>query len=223
MKKSISLFLIVLLTIIFTVTAFAAPTVPGAVYSDQQASGANKPVTQIQQELQQAGIKDVSPNDWFAGSITVIVQAGLLLPGEDGLFHPEAVVTNAEAISVFAKVLGIAAKNDSPEQAVAKAIGAGLVGPVSNQAGYSSRMDVARLLAKALGIEPKAITNPADFPFGDFNAFSAEDRGILKALYDLGIFKGFPEENGKATFRPDNVLTRAQIALLIDRILGSAH
>jgi len=42
------------------------------------------------------------------------------------------------------------------------------------------------------------------------------DAAILKALFDLGIFKGFEDR----TFKPDGILTVAQIALLIDRVLG---
>ncbi|MHB1394934.1 MAG: S-layer homology domain-containing protein [Clostridia bacterium] len=217
MKRSISLFLIILVIITSTVTAFAAPTVPGAVYSDQQAAGTNKPVAQIQQELEKAGITDVKPTDWFAGSVTVIVQAGLLPPKQDGQFHPEATLTAGEGVAVFAKVLGIAAKNDTPEQAMAKAKEAGLVGSDVTRDRDVSRVEIARLVGKALGVEPKVITNPADFPFADFDAFSAADRGIMKALYDLGIFKGYEDH----TFRPNNILTRAQIALLIDRILGA--
>lgn len=202
-------------------TAVAAPTVPGAVYSDQQATGINKPVTQIQQELQQAGIQDVKPTDWYAGSVTVVVQAGLLAPKEDGTFHPEATLNAAEGIAVFAKVLGVAAKNDTPDQALTKAKEAGLVDPMAASDTDLSRMQVARLLAKALGVEPKAVLSPADYPFADFEGLTPEDRGVLKALYDLGIFKGYPEENGRVSFRPENILTRAQVALLVDRILGA--
>ncbi|MGE5674978.1 MAG: S-layer homology domain-containing protein [Mycobacterium leprae] len=211
------------LTLSVAGTALAAPNVPGAVYSDQQAIGTSKPVTQIQQELQQAGIQDVKPTDWYAGSVTVVVQAGLLKPAADGSFQPEATLKADEGVAVFAKVLGIAAKNDTPEQAVAKAQEAGLVGGTVTADKDLTRLETARLLATALGVEPKAVLNPVDYPFADFEGVSPEDRGMLKALYDLGIFKGYPEENGKVTFRPDNVLTRAQIALLIDRILGTSR
>jgi hypothetical protein len=204
-------------------TAMAAPTVPGAVYSDQQATGTNKPVTQIQQELQQAGIQDVKPTDWFAGSVTVVVQAGLLAPKADGEFHPEATLTAAEGVAVFAKVLGIAAKNDTPEQAMAKAEQAGLVSPGITVDHDFSRLETAKLLATALGVEPKPVLLPSDYPFDDFNTITPVERGLLKALYDLGIFKGYPNEGGKPMFRPNDILTRAQIALLVDRILGASH
>ncbi len=198
-------------------TVLAAPTVPGAVYGDQQAQGVNKPVVQIQQDLQQAGIKDVKPTDWAAGSITVIVQAGLLKPEADGNFHPEAKLKNDEGVAVFARVLGIASKTDTPQQAMQKAKDAGIVSSSTTADKDMSRMDVARMLAKALGVTPAPVT-AANYPFMDmYKVQSQEDLGILKALYDLGIFKGYEDK----TFRPDAILTKAQIAILIDRILGA--
>ncbi|HWI63884.1 MAG TPA: S-layer homology domain-containing protein [Symbiobacteriaceae bacterium] len=201
-------------------TAMAAPTVPGAVYSDQQAAGTNKPVQQVQQELQQAGIQDVKPTDWFAGSVTVLVQSGLLKPAANGDFKPEAKVTGGEGIAVFAKVLGIAAKDDTADEAMTKMKEAGLVDINASIDRDMSRVEFAHLLGKALGVEVRPVTNPADYPFADFDGITPEDRGVLKALYDLGIFKGYLVD-GVRTFRPGNILTRAELAILVDRILGA--
>lgn len=201
-------------------TAVAAPTVPGAVYSDQQAAGVNKPVQQIQQELQQAGVRDVKPTDWFAGSVTVLVQSGLLKPAPGGDFKPEAKVGGGEGVAVFAKVLGIAAKDDTVDEAMTKMKEAGLVDIHASIERDMSRVEFARLLGRALGVEVRPVTNPADYPFNDFDAASPEDRGVMKALYDLGIFKGYLVD-GVRTFRPGNILTRAELALLVDRILGA--
>lgn len=201
-------------------TAMAAPTVPGAVYSDQQAAGVNKPVVQIQQELEQAGIKDVKPTDWFAGSVTVLVQSGLLKPAPNGDFQPEAKVNGGEGVAVFAKVLGIAAKDDTADEAMTKMKEAGLVDINASIERDMSRMEFARLLGRALGVEVRPVTNTADYPFADFDEASPEDRGVLKALYDLGIFKGYLVD-GVRTFRPGNILTRAELAILVDRILGT--
>jgi hypothetical protein len=204
----------------FSGVALAAPTVPGAVYSDQQATGSNKPVEQIQQDLQKAGIKDVPPDAYFAGSITVLVEAGLLKPDADGNVHPEAETDNFVGISVFAKVLGIAAKNDDPVTALYKMKSAGLVSDFTTGDTQMNRLDAARMLALALGVEPKVIVNPANYPFKDFGALHNNyDLGILAALYDLGVFKGY--EDG--TFRPEDILTTAQLAILVDRVLGSTR
>ncbi|MDF2631177.1 MAG: hypothetical protein K0R39_5008 [Symbiobacteriaceae bacterium] len=206
--------------VLATAATASAATVPGAVYSDQQAAGVNKPIVQIQQDLQQAGVKDVKPTDWFAGSVTVLVQSGLLKPAPDGEFKPEAQVGAGEGIAVFAKVLGVAAKDDTDDEAMTKMKEAGLVDIHASIERDMSRVEFARLLGKALGVEPVAITNPADFPFADFDEATPEERGILKALYDLGIFKGYLVD-GVRTFRPGNILTRAELAILVDRILGT--
>jgi hypothetical protein len=81
-----------------------------------------------------------------------------------------------------------------------------------------SRLEIARLLAVALGIEPTPVVSPTGYPFADYDTVSASDRGLLKALYDLGIFKGYSDHG----FHPNDLLTRAQLAILVDRVLGSA-
>lgn len=217
-KDSRTLVLSLVLIVLLANVALAAPTVPGAVYSDQGAAGSNKPVVQIQYELEMAGIKDVQPTDWYAGSITVVVQAGLLKPEPDGNFHPEADLQNFDGVSVFAKVLGIANKNDPPFMALSKMKSAGLVSDFTVGDKDMTRIEVARLLGKALGIAPKTGVDASRFPFADFGAFGNDyDRGIMAALYEAGIFKGY--EDG--TFRPLGTLTKAEICILVDRILGS--
>jgi hypothetical protein len=216
MRKWTALILSVALVATVSSTVMAAPAVPGAVYGDSQAAGVNKPVTQVQQELQQAGVTDVKPTDYFAGSVTVVLQAGLLAPDANGNFNPEKPVSGSEGIAVFAKVLGIASKNDSPEQAVAKAKEAGLVsGEVKDE---MTRLEVAKLLAKALGVEPAETESLANYPWKDLGAVgNTSDAAILVSLYRLGIFKGYDD----GTFKPGNVLTRAEIAILVDRVLGA--
>lgn len=206
-----------LLTGVATASVAAAASVPGAVYSDSQASGASKPVQQVTQELAQAGVKDVQPTAWYAGSMTVLVQSGLIQPDANGKVNPEAPLTAGEGVAVFAKVLNIASKTDSPEVALAKAQSAGLVGSSTTVTTDLSRLDVAKLLAKALGVTPKLVLAPTDFPFNDGTGMSAEDQGILAALHDMGIFKGYEDR----TFRPTSILTKAEIAILVDRILGA--
>ena len=210
----------IVLIVFLANVALAAPTVPGAVYSDQPAGGSNKPVAQIQQELQTMGITDVQADAWYAGSVTVILEAGLLQATPDGQFNPEGIVDNFVGVSVFAKVLGIASKNDPPFMALSKMKSAGLVSDFTVGDSEMSRIEVARMLALALGVKPAANLDQSAYPFTDFGAFGNDyDRGIMAALYNLGIFKGYEDH----TFRPGATLTRAEIATLVDRILGSAR
>ncbi len=196
-------------------TSALAVTVPGAVYSDSQAQGVNKPASQVAEELQKVGIQDVKADHWAAGSLTVIIQAGLIQPDANGNLNPDSSISSQEGVALFAKVLGIASKTDDAATAAVKAEQAGLASGFSADRPMT-RLEVARLLATALGIQPKPTVTAADFPFADIQAVNPEDWGLLAAMYEVGIFKGYEDR----TFRPDGVLTKAQIAILVDRILG---
>lgn len=198
--------------------AVAASSVPAAVYSDAQARGASKPAQKIAEDLSREGIRDVKPTDWYAGSITVVVESGLLKPEADGSIRPTAPLKTEDGVAVFAKVLGIASKTDDSATALKKAEQAGLVDSSMQADRDMTRLEVARMLGKALAVQPKPILSAAQYPFNDMAAVSnPEDLSILAALYDLGIFRGYEDR----TFRPENVLTKAQIALLIDRLMSA--
>lgn len=141
-----------------------------------------------------------------------------MLPDPEGKWNPQGELTNFDGISVFARVLGIANKNDPPFMALSKMKSAGLISDFTIGDKPMTRIEVARMLALALGIEPKPAPDPADFPFTDYRAFGNNyDLGIAAALYEAGIFKGY--DNG--TFKPNGTLTRAELAVLVDRILGT--
>jgi hypothetical protein len=209
--------------------AVAAPTVPGAVYGQPPFTPPGppphtppvtppRPLEKVQEDLQKAGVKDVAPDHWAANSVTVMLQAGLIAPDAQGNLNLEAHLTVEQGVAVFAKVLGVASKTDDVAAATEKAKQAGIIAAGTEGKTEFTRMDVARLLATALGVAPKMIASPADYPFHDFGAVAdRNDLGLLAALYDLGIFKGY--EDG--TFRPGDVLDMSQLAILVDRILGA--
>ncbi len=214
MKKAI-LFVMVAVLVFSQMSVFAT-TVPGTVYSDETAAGATKPVVEIAAELEQAGVQDIEPTDWFAGSVTVLIEEGLMTPDENGNFNAQATLDTGTGVAVFAKVLGIAEANDTPEEALQKAQEAGLVEETATQEEDLSRLGVAKMLSKALGLTITPVTSRVGFPFNEFDNLTPEERGILKVLFERGIFRGFP--NG--SFQPSGTLTKAQIALLVDRLLS---
>ncbi len=217
MKTRQSIAGLVIAALVFGVAglAVAAETVPGAVYGGANA-GYNKPVTKVAEDLQKAGVKDVKADHWAAGSLSVLVEAGLILPDTSGQLKPDATMSTEQGVSVFAKVLGIASKTDDDATALQKAQQAGIAASDTNGKDDFSRADVARLIATALGVSPKNVTGPDNYPFADYATTDPSVRGILAALYELGIFKGYEDK----TFRPDGILTKAEMAILIDRILG---
>jgi hypothetical protein len=141
-----------------------------------------------------------------------------MAPAANGNFNPDAELSNLTAVALFAKVLGLADKNDSAEAAMGKAVGSGLVPAGTDADDSMTRMDVAKMLITALGIEPVWV-DAVSFGrvFSDSVALSNSDRAILNALYISGYIKGYDD----ATYRPDKILSRAEIAILVDRILSS--
>jgi len=217
-KKLICIGLTALLLFGIMCPAFAAGTVTKSMYGDDNVLGGKKTLEKIAEDLKKEGIKDVKPDFWAAESITNIVDAGFMAPDSNGYFNPDKGVTYSSAIAVLAKAMGIAEKNDTTEQAIAKAKAAGLVDSETESKLNSSitRLGFAKLIAKALNVKPlTGDLSKLKNKIKDFALFSSDELAIVAALEDLGIFSGFPD----GTFRPDEVITNAQLAALLDRLL----
>jgi mannan endo-1,4-beta-mannosidase len=78
-----------------------------------------------------------------------------------------------------------------------------------------TRAGMAILIAKALKIEPQKGNNAAK-AFTDIQGLDEATQLILAALRDAGISEGYPD----GSFKPDSPLTRAEMAVLIERILA---
>ncbi len=70
---------------------------------------------------------------------------------------------------------------------------------------------------KALG---SGDVEPCDTVFADNELISEENRGYIHRAYRLGIIKGV-EENGALYFKPDDKITRAEAAVIINAIIGA--
>lgn len=195
----------------FSVTASAAAaTVPSAVYGGK---GENSSQQEITTGLTTYGVKDVKADDWYAGSTVTLLQAGLIQPSTTGELNANAPMQADAALSIFAKALGLASKTDDEATAAAKAKQAGFSGATSAD-GTLSRLQFAKMLATVLGVKPATSNILA---FKDTLGLSAEDNAILLALKEAGYVKGY--EDG--TFRANESLTLAQVAVLVDRILSA--
>lgn len=218
MKKMIGIALVMFLLIASVSSVFAAATVSSAMYGDDTAPGMNMPANLIAQELKSSGITDVKPESWAAGSISLMVKEGFMQADTKGTFKPAAPVTATTCITTLAKVLGISSRTDTPDISVKKAKEAGLIaGSGTNMPAKITRLDFARLVAKAMNVKPITV-KAADLKkiIKDSDKLGENDKAVLAALYKLGIFKGFQDK----TFRPGEVITNDQLAVLMDRLLG---
>lgn len=215
-----------LLAGVMSVAAFGASacsgsnTVPGNVYQGQNAADTiNRNLQEKQQLLQEMNMSQMEGTQWYAQPFATFVAGGILPPLSDGGSHPEAPVTAEAAITSLTRLLGIATTNDTPEVAMSKAAEAGLItGPVIADHNMT-RVEVAQIIAQFRGIQPAQIS-PGEYPFADSAYLSPADMGIIKALHDAGIFKGYAEADGTTTFHPYSVMSRAEFALVVHRFAG---
>ncbi len=79
-----------------------------------------------------------------------------------------------------------------------------------------TREDFLVTVMKALGAGD---IEPAVTVFADDSAISTEASGYVARAYQLGIIKG-SEENGKLCFKPNEEITRAEGAVIVNAIVG---
>lgn len=128
-------------------------------------------------------------------SIKKATDAGLLGNDSSGNFRPFDAAAGTTLIDVMVQVLNV----DSEEELL------GSVGDNNLPEGTLKRSDGLVFIAKALGLEPD---------YGD-SPFSDSSNPYVTALYNAGLVEGF----GDGTVGLDRPLTRAELAILIDRML----
>ncbi|AYO29523.1 S-layer homology domain-containing protein [Biomaibacter acetigenes] len=83
----------------------------------------------------------------------------------------------------------------------------------------AKRYEVAVFAVKALGLEEEVQSRKnVDLTFTDTYAIPLEARAYVQVAVENGIIKGFPEANGRFSFKPNDKLTRAQAATLLSNL-----
>jgi len=215
MRKILSVFLS--LTLLMTLFAGSAMAKPG--------NGASMGKAKT--------FKDIEGH-WGKPSIIKIQPTGLFNGYDDGTFRPDNMITQAEVAVLIDRLVEMRLNslndddevlndddevlNDVPDWAK-KAVKKGAKNKYLNLKRFHSQVQCDRLMAcvqiaKALGLEP--VDNESINPFKDRGLMSDEDYGYLLALYKAGFIKGDPNGN----FNPNSFLKRAEMASIIERILG---
>ncbi|MFA9446036.1 S-layer homology domain-containing protein [Egicoccus sp. AB-alg6-2] len=163
------------------------------------------------------GLRDVTGS--HAASITAVVQAGIASGYPDGTFRPGDTVTRAQLATFLARALNLSPVADHGFTDVGGSH-AGNIGAVARAGittGYPdrtfrpddtvTRAQMASFLARALELRPVT-----DHGFTDVAGAHA---GNIGAVARAGITTGYPDR----TFRPDDTVTRAQMASFLARAL----
>ena len=177
-------------------------------------------------------------NHWGNESVEKMQSLGILEGYADGTFQPDKVLTQGELAVILERILDITGKSGEMEDEdvddnkdlsddeelsdvadwAKDAVAKGFQKKYLNQKRFNSKVQCDRLtacvaIAKALGLEP--VTDFTDNPFKDKGLISEEDFGYLLALYKAGYINGYPDGN----FNPNKMLSRAQIATIIAKLM----
>ncbi len=177
---------------------------------------------------------DVATNHWALAHILKTELRGVISGYGNGLFKPDQTVTQLEAVVMAVRAMGLekaadntnnqldTSKYDLPTSWNAKgfvsvAIKEKLVdeGTFRPNAG-ASRAWTAQLLIRMLGMEeevnPTAITD-----FVDDAQIPVFAKRYVALAVQKGVVSGYPTTSGKYEYRPNQAVTRAELATLISR------
>lgn len=148
---------------------------------------------------------DVAETNWYYEYVSAMAESGVINGYQDGTFRPDGIVTWGEAL----KMVLLYAAYDEQEPIVggswasgyiSLAVNEGILDAAVEQNTAITRLEMCRMLAKALKIEAAQKESP--FPDVSDN--------YVTALVDLGVIDGV---DGK--FQPNSELTRAQLCKII--------
>ena len=166
---------------------------------------------------------DVAPGSWYYTFVTAMFLAGWTDGFPDGTFRPDEPVTRAQAAKFLIDAMGetptTPATDPFPDVPkghwaagyIERLAQLGIVGGFPDGTFHpdepATRAAIAKMVIEAMGETP---TTPTTDPFPDVpKGYWAA--GYIERLVQLGIVDGFPD----GTFRPNDVVTRAQIAKII--------
>jgi hypothetical protein len=177
----------------------------------------------------EATFYDVHPEHWAFAEVSNLVTQGVISGYPDGYFRPESNVTRAEA----AKIIATAFPNDSETDNMTyrdtedhwanKFIRAlnGVLPLQENETDhfrpdeYTTREEVVVALVNTLDLSNGTSMMSAD-NIVDYGAV----RSDLSSEFLTGIEKGIIEGYADGTYRPASNITRAEMAMIIYRMLS---
>jgi chitodextrinase len=224
MKRVLSIILTVTLVLSFsTFTVFAN-------HGNGQGNG-------FGQGFGQSGMSDFRDmkGHWCDGAVQKIKSQGIIEGYSDGTFQPDKAITEAELAVILSRLLDKLgtdteySDSDTDDEDLSDvpswardSVKFGMNHNYFGHGRFHSQVQCNRLyamvaIAKALDLDP--VTDFEDNPFTDWGLMSKEDYGYILALYEEGYISGYPDGN----FNPNNLITRAQIAKILEKLLEDGY
>lgn len=162
---------------------------------------------------------------WAENSFSNMMAFGIM-QGTDIGMEPDRMINKAEFLAMLMRVLGVKTTeyaggyNDVSADAwyadiVGTAASGGwiqaetgsLLAPETNL----TRAKMCAILVKAMGLA----TTEGSSEFNDLYYLNADAQNSIKAISALGLIEGYPD----GSFRPNNICTRAEMAVVFERLL----
>ena len=187
----------------------------GAALTESSIVSGNVTATAVWTQNSYSGktYSDVKATDWFYDYVMELSADGIVNGNDDGTFAPNRATSTGETLKLVLLATGHKAQQPSGRHWASGygtyALSMGYLARDKAEALDSpiSRLDVARLAARALGYGASSAATP----------FADVDDGYVTALCEAGIFIG-SQVNGQTVFAPDSSITRAEAATIVWRI-----
>ena len=82
-----------------------------------------------------------------------------------------------------------------------------------------SRSEFVTMAMSALDLGP--LSSVSATGFADDEAIPTWAKGYVSSALRSGVVRGYPDQTGKVVFGPDNTVTRAEAAVMIDRLIST--
>ena len=166
--------------------------------------------------------------EWMEPYLEKLVEWGVMRGSSSGNLNPDRVLTRAEFVTMINRAFGYTERGSTPFQDVpANAWYADDIN-IAYQAGYFTgtsettagplgrvtREQAAVLLGRNLRLQGIPGVNS---DFTDVQRMGNWSRGMVQECAELGIIQGYAD----GTFRPQNYITRGQMACFLVRALGT--
>lgn len=211
----------------------------GGSSSSSGSNKPNKPSDKVEPEQPVEEEKPVVPSvqfadtqgHWASEAIRKMAGRGILKGYEDGTFGPSKQITRAEFAAVVARTFGFegtAATSPFKDaqlgkwytEPVVNLYEKGIVtGRPDGTFGVNDSItneEMAVMISRSLTALAVELEGERTYvPFKDADTISSFAQDAVKELYEAGIISGMPD----GTYKPKDSTTRAQVAVIMDRIL----
>ncbi len=187
--------------------------------------------------------KDEDDFKWAMEYIMRLASKGVFNGYDDGTFKPSQTISRIETLTAAVRLMGLREEAESAKEAgtelqfrdaekivkkypwavgyVAVAVENDLFAETESEVkpeAPATRLWSTILLIKALKLEDEAkALNNTKLDFADAKEIPAGSVGYVALALQKGIIAGYADKHGNKTFRPNQPVTRAELAALLDR------